>query len=209
MNLFTRVATLAPEHFQDGLAYAPDVAKYVSKKTGLEVNAWGSVYGAPVGTVSWSARVESQAAMGDAQDALATDPGFQKLVQENAHLFTGSMEDTIGQFVAMEGTGDEVPQYAAIVTAQCAPGRITEAMAWGVDIMHYASKLTGLDGALVRGIYGPFATLAWISLAGTLEQADAADAAMSTDPTYIERIDQGGELFIPGTASQRLIRRLA
>ncbi|MDQ1458806.1 MAG: hypothetical protein QOI08_290, partial [Actinomycetota bacterium] len=36
-----------------------------------------------------------------------------------------------------------------------------------------------------------------------------ADAAMSSDPTYIERIDQGGELFTPGTVSQRLIRRLA
>ena len=34
MNLFTRVATLAPEHFQDGLAYAPDVAKFVSKRPG-------------------------------------------------------------------------------------------------------------------------------------------------------------------------------
>ena len=27
MNLFTRVATLAPEHFQDGLAYVPDVGE--------------------------------------------------------------------------------------------------------------------------------------------------------------------------------------
>ena len=38
---------------------------------------------------------------------------------------------------------------------------------------------------------------------------EAADAAMSSDPTYLERIDQGGELFLPGAATQRLIRRLA
>jgi hypothetical protein len=71
------------------------------------------------------------------------------------------------------------------------------------------SKLTGLDTSLARGIYGPWATLVWISLADTLEEADSADAAMSSDPSYLECVDQGGELFIPGTASQRLVRRLA
>ena len=59
------------------------------------------------------------------------------------------------------------------------------------------------------GLDGPFVTLVWFSLADTLEEADAADAAMSSDPSYLERIDQAGELFLPGTASQRLIRRLA
>ena len=47
-----------------------------------------------------------------------------------------------------------------------------------------------MDTSTVRGIYGPFAALVWISLAETPERADAADAAMSDDPTHLERIEK-------------------
>ena len=92
--------------------------------------------------------------------------------------------------------------------AQCAPGRIAEATAWGVDILSHASKLTGLDGFFVRNLYGPWATLVWISVAETMEEIDGAVAARAADATYLERIDDGGPLFHPGSASQRLLRRL-
>ena len=209
MHLFTRQATLGRDHVQDGLGYAVEIAQYVSEKTSLEVIPWATVYGAPIGSVSWSARVESQAAMGAAQDALLADPGFQERVTRNAQLFVGLPEDSIGEFVGFSGAGDTVRQYASIVTAQCAAGKVTDAMAWGVDMMQYAGKLTGLDTSIVRGLYGPFATLVWISLADTLEQVDAANAAMSGDPTYLERLDQAGDLFLPGSGAQLLIRRLA
>lgn len=209
MQLFTRQATLARDQIQDGMAYAVEIAQYVSKKTGLEVNTWTTVYGGQLGSVSWSARVDSQAAMGAATDILAADSGFQERVAANSHRFDGPLEDSIGEFVAFSGDGGPVRQYASIATAQCAGGKIADAMAWGVDVMQHVAKSTGSDGALVRGIYGPFATLVWISLYDTLEEVDAADRATSSDPTYLERLDQGGDLFLPGSASQRLIRRLS
>jgi hypothetical protein len=209
MNLFTRQATLAPEHLQEGLAYTVEIAQYVSEKTALDVIPWTTMFGAPLGSVSWSARVDSQAALGAVQDTLAADSTFQARVKDASRFFTGSPEDAIGQFVAFSGTGGEIRQYASIVTAQCAAGKVAEAMAWGVDMMQYVGKLTGLDSSIVRGIYGPFATLVWISLADSLDEVDAADAAMSSDPSYLERLDQAGDLFQPGSAQQRLIRRLA
>ena len=209
MHLFTRQSQLAPEHILEGLAYAGEIAQYVSEKSGLEVVPWTAVYGAPVGSVAWSARVGSQAEMGAAQEALAADAGFVDRVKKHAHLFAGPPEDAIGQFIAVSGDGDTIPQFASIVTAQCAGGKVADAMAWGVDMMQYVGKLTGADSSIIRGIYGPFATLVWVSLFDTLADADAADAAMSGDPSYLERLDQAGDLFLPGSASQRLIRRLA
>ena len=67
MHLFTRKGRFAPDQVEDGLVYAAEIAQYVSQKTGLEVVPWATLYGEPVGTVSWSARVESQAAMGAAR----------------------------------------------------------------------------------------------------------------------------------------------
>jgi hypothetical protein len=209
MHLFTRQATLARDQIQDGIAYAVDIAAYVSEKTGLEVNAWTTVYGGPLGSVSWSSRVDSQAAMGAATDALVADAGFQERVAANVHRFDGPLEDSIGEFVALTGEPGPVRQYAGIVTAQCAAGKIADAMAWGVDIMQLSAKLTGTDHALVRPLYGPFATLVWIALFDTLEEADLLETARASDPTYLERLDQGGDLFVPGSATQRLIRRLS
>ena len=207
MHLFTRQATLARDQIQDGLAYAADVAQYVGKKTGLEVNAWAALYGAPLGTVSWSARVDSQAAMGAASATLLGDAGYQERLAANLHRFDGAAEDAIGEFVAFAGEG--APRsYVSIVTAQCALGKIADAMAWGVDIMQHAAKLTGADSSLVRGLYGPFGTLVWIATYDSLADVDKAGVALSSDTTYLERLDQGGDFFVPGTGTQRLIQRL-
>lgn len=209
MNLFSRTRALNPEHAQEGLSFSVEIAEQVSGVTGLEVIPWASVYGAPVGTVSFSARVESLAAMGAAQEKLAADTKYQERISKQiGRLFTGPAEDIVLQFLGFAGSGGNAGRYASLVSAQCAPGKIGEAMSWGVEIMNHVSELTGRDMAMVRGLYGPWATLGWISLADTLEQVDAAEAAMSSDATYLKRIDQGAELFVTASASQRLVRRL-
>jgi hypothetical protein len=209
MHLFTRQATLAPDHLQDGLAYAVEIAEYVSDKTGLEVVPWTALYGAPVGSVSWSARVPSQAAMGAAQDTLAADDGFLERSSASRHLFTGPAEDAIGQFLAFAGGSVTGGGFATIVISQCAGGNVADATAWGVDTMQYVSKLTGAESSIARGIYGPFATLVWVSRFDSLEAVDDADAVLSNDPQYLERLDGAGDLFLPGSTAQRLIRRLS
>jgi hypothetical protein len=209
MHLFTRTRTINTANTPEALAFSVEHAQYVSKVTGLEVIPWASVYGDPVGTISSSVRVESQAAMGAALATLAADAGYQKRVADAAgRLFVGSTEDVIGEFVSFAGSGGSDGSFATVITAQCAPGRIAEAMTWGVDILNHASKVTGLDGSFVRGLYGPWASVAWVNLAETLEEVDAAAAALAADATYLERVDDGGVLFLPGSANQRLIRRL-
>jgi hypothetical protein len=208
MHLFTRQGRFAPDQVEEGLVYAAALAQYVNQKTGLEVIPWTALYGAPVGTVSWSARVESQAAMGAAGAKLQADTGYRERVSANAHRFEGPVDDALGQILAFSGERPAAPQLATITIAECAGGRLADATAWGVDIMQYSAKVTGAAASVGRGIYGSFGTLVWIALYESLDEVDAADAATSTDPGYLERLDQAGDFFRPGSATQRLIQRI-
>jgi hypothetical protein len=183
----------------DACASAVEVAQQAAN-TGLEVVPWAIVYGLPRGTVVYSAQTESQSAVATALTRLADSGGT---------LDDGAGEDAIGELVSTAGSGGTIARFASVVLAQCAPGRMAEATAWGVDILSHASKATGLDGLFLRSRYGPWASLVWISLAESMEEVDDSAAALAADPTYVERIDDAGPLFIPGSASQRLLRRLS
>jgi hypothetical protein len=210
MHLFTRTRTIDPAHAGEAHAFAIDMAQFASATTGLEVIPWATVYGGPVGTVSYSARVDSQAAVGSALATLVADAGYQQRIAASVgHLFTGAVEDAIAELVSVARSGGNTGSFVSIVSAQCAPGRMAEAMAWGVDILSHHSKVTDLDGAFVRGLYGPWATVGWISLADSWEDIDASTAALAADASYLERIDDAGQLFLSGSASQRLLRRLS
>lgn len=209
MHLFTRTRTVDPAHAREAHAFAIDMSRYASDATGLDVVPWVTVYGRPCGAVSCTARVESQAAMALALATLAADPGYQERIAGIVgHGFSGPVEDTMAELVSVAGSGSRAGTLAAVTTAQCAPGRIAEAMAWAVDVLSHHSKVTGLHGVLVRSLYGPWATLLWISLAGTWDDVDASTAAVAADATYLERIDDAGPLFLPGSAAQHLLRRL-
>ncbi|HEY5874906.1 MAG TPA: hypothetical protein VIT64_06375 [Ilumatobacteraceae bacterium] len=209
MQLFTRTRTINAAHADEAHTFAVDMAQFASSTTGLDVIPWATVYGGAAGTVMYSARVGSQGAMAASLATLAAHPGYQsRLATSVGHLFTGPADDAISEFLSFVGSGDNVGNLVSITTAQCAPGRIAEAMAWGVDILSHASKVSGLDGALVRGLYGPWATLGWISLADTWDEVDASTDALAADATYLERIDDAGELLLAGSVSRRLLRRL-
>lgn len=208
MNLYSRVNTVNPERTLDAVAFAVNIASYVSDATGLEVGVWSAVYGAPLGTISWTARVDSPEAIGDIGDKLEADAKYQTMIADAAGLFSGLPEDSISEFLGFAGSGAGAGQYATVTFAQCAAGKIADAMAWGVDMMNHVQKVTGLDSSVSRSLYGPFASMGWITLAPDRAAVDAAGAAIGGDPSYIERLDQGGELFTPGSASSRLVRRL-
>ena len=93
----------------------------------------------------YSVQVDSQAAMAAALTALAADEGYRRRIEESgSKLYAGPGEDAIGEVMSFAGSGESVGNFASVVLAQCAPGRIGEATAWGVDILSHASKLTGL-----------------------------------------------------------------
>ena len=63
MYLFTRNRTADLAQAPDAMAFAVDIAQHVKKVVGVDVLTWSAVYGAPIGSISWSCRVESLAAI--------------------------------------------------------------------------------------------------------------------------------------------------
>lgn len=147
MHLFTRTRQVDTLQGPEAFALATDMAHLASQVTGLEVIPWTSVFGLPLGAVVYSARVESQAAVADALARVSANPGYQRLVAESGRrLYTGLSEDAIAEFVSFAASGESTANFASVIVAQCAPGRIAEATAWGIDILTHASKLTAATG---------------------------------------------------------------
>ncbi len=207
MNLNIRTATAEPSKAADAMAFAVDIAALVTKVTGVEILTWATLYGAPLGSVAWTWRTDSLADRVEMDEKLLANPDYTAKEQEGGTLFTGPVEDLVGEVVSAVGAGLPA-RYSTVISAQCQPGRLVDAMTWAVEIQEESSKLTGLDSLLVRPLYGQFATLSWITPAETLEQVDAA-AALFGDPAFVASVDRGGPLFIPGQTVTTLSERLA
>jgi hypothetical protein len=209
MNLFSRSMAVNSTDPAGGFGFSVEIARYVSKASGVEVTPWTTVYGAPLGIVSFSCRVDSLAAMGAVNAKLTADKGYADLLAKGAGKLVGPIEDVMSQFVTMSGEPNLGGKYDGIISAQVAGGKIGEAMGWSVDILNHVTKVTGIGGLLVRGLFGPWATLAWIGLYESLDQLDEAEAAQASDGAYVKKLDKGGNLFVDGSAQQRLLQRLS
>lgn len=208
MYLFSRNNTANPERILDAMAFAVDITERVNSITGLDVHAWTGVYGVPLGFVSWTATVSSRAAIGAAGEKLMADASYLEALEGAAGLFADSPQDSLADVVAAVGDKGHGGDYAEVVTAEVAPGRLVDAMTWSVEILNYAHGVTGLDGAFARGLYGPFGGVGWISLAASLDEIDAATSATAADEGYLSRIDGAEGLFQPD-ATTTLTRRIA
>ncbi len=206
MNLFTRTRTADLGRAPDAMAFSVDIAQVVTKVTGVEILTWSTLFGDPLGTISWSCRVGSLAELTAMTATLNANASYLDKVQEGQDLFQGPMQDQISEIVSVVGTATP-GRYTTVISAQCAPGRIGEAMAWAVEAEEESCRLTGLDGIVVRGLYGPFASVGWITPAATIEDVQKGDTAFA-DPAFAKSIDGAGELFLPGVTHTRLIERL-
>lgn len=208
MYLFARNSTAAPDRLVEAAAFAVDIAAKASSITGIEMSAWQIEYGAPITTLAWTATVGSHAEVGAARDKLMADAGYLEAVEGAAGLFEGGAEDVIAEIVAVGGEHGHRGDFSSIVMAQCAAGKIGQAMVWGVEMMNHVVAVTGRDSLFTRSMYGPWATVAWFSLAASLDEIEAATAALSADADYLTKVDGAADLFLPGSGQARLSRRI-
>jgi hypothetical protein len=200
VHLFTTTRTVAPGRTGEALAFAVTAARDIETASGLAVSAWINVYGAPPDTITFAACARSRAAIGDAFSLLQQGDGVRLVGR------TGT--DAIGEVVAHTGRGRGGPAFAAIVTAQCEPGRVADAIAWTVDTSNDIARLADLRTLVVRELYGPWATVSRITLAPTLADLDGAEQNLPTDLRHLEHVDECAGWFVPGSVHQRLVRRL-
>jgi len=211
MYLFQRMATLRGG-IQKPVGWAIEINQLVNEVGGVEVSLWSSLFGFPLGTVVWSARVESRAVLAEVTGKLMASDAYHSMVEKGQEFITTPGEDTLRQLIHAESMSPTVPpvgSVATVITATPNPGQITKALGWGVEITTLFARITGSSALFFADAYGQFGQLTWIASHTDAAAADAANDALQAAPEYLASIDQAGPLFVPGSGRQGLAMRIA
>jgi hypothetical protein len=185
-----------------------DLAAYVNEHTSLDFAVRTVLFGAPLGTMAFTTRVESHAELFEATAGLNTDNAFQDLVERVSPFLAGPPQDQLREVIHGAPAQSSVGQVSQVVTATVAAGKIAAAMAYGVGITDHVTSTTKASIAFCRNLYGPFGGVSWISAVADMAAADAAAASLAADASYVEALDKAGDLFEPGSATVALSQRI-
>jgi len=209
MQLFSRVVSLNGP-FAEVSAWAADMRQYVSDKSGREIGLWSVMFGAPLGTMVYSARVEGLADLQWIGEALLSDSDYHAKLASGSEYSGGPPIDQLSTPIYGElGDPPPVGSVAVVTTATIANGAYTEAIAWSVDIAQYVEGVTGLRSTFLVDDYGPFGQVRWIGVAPNAASADTAGQKLNADPGYLDKLSAAGKLFAEGSGQRGLASRVA
>ncbi len=210
MYLFTRSRQIKPDKFPEGLAAVGEITAAVRNVTGRELNAWAPILSPEMGTIVWAMWAETMAEIVTAGDQLAVSADFGEILARSADAFQGPLVDGIASLV--HGAPDvdaDPPEYVGVATAVAAPGHLTDAISYGVEIAEHVLKTTGENTLFTVNATGPYGGVSWITLSGDIAAADAGQAALMADMSWLQLIDRAGPSYTANTAAQSLLRRIA
>jgi hypothetical protein len=194
------------------VAWAVEMNELVNRVGGVEVGLWSSVFGFPLGTVVWSARVDSRAQLNDVMGKLMADDGYHSLAEKGQEFFVAPGQDTLRRLIHAEALSPSPPPVGTavtLITASPSPGNIAKVLAWGVEITAMYARITGTGAAFYADAYGTIGQVSWVTAHADLAAADAANEKLQAVPEYLASIDGSGELFVPGSGAQGLAIRIA
>jgi hypothetical protein len=182
---------------------------YVNAHSDLNVSLWATQFGNPVGTVAWTAQVDSHAALAAATAGLIGDDGYHDLLEKAADLVNAPAQDAFRLVVHGELGSPPIGSVAGLITAVVAGGKQADAMAWGVETSKHVTAVTGSPVAFCSDVYGTFGQVTWIAIYPDLPMLDKAQEVLGSDADYAKRLAKAGDLFEPGSGSTRLSTRIA
>jgi hypothetical protein len=210
MQLFSRSV-----HFQgpaaDVVPHAIALRDHVSKKIGQEVSLWNIMFGAPFGTVAYTARVDGLAGVAAMGTALAGDKEYEALLAKGTSWVSGPPVDTLRESLSGE-MGAAVPpvgSVATVTTAVIEGGKYGAAIGWGLAVAAHVTAVTGQPVAFLMDMFGTFGQVAWIGIESDVGAADAANAKLNANAAYMEMLEGTAGMFVPGSGHRSIAVRLA
>lgn len=210
MYLFTRVRTARSSRIRDAMAFAREARDFVTQHTDLDVSLHATLWGRPVGTLTWAALVEGRAQVADVNVALMANPDYLAMIERGGELFESNGEDFLRQFIQMNGVGPdrEPPACSQGWSAQIANGQYDHATAWAVDMADYVAGLTGIGMATLSDAYGQFGTITWVGAFDSAQHADTVNEQLAGDAEWVKRLNYAEDLFNPGSGRVWMNRRI-
>jgi len=209
MYLFSRRRRIDLGHMTKAVEWSVEATGKVREITGREVDTWTAVMSPEVGTVVWTMWVETLAELEAAGDALAADAAFVKSEEKADDWFDGPMEDRVASMV--HGTLDPAApraEYVAVVEGIAANGRLSNAIASGIAVAEFATRVGGQETGFLVNFTGAYGGVAWITGSPDIATVDASEAALMADPAWLDLVNSVGADYAPGVTST-LYRRLA
>jgi hypothetical protein len=212
MFLFSRLLTLSGPP-DESMAWAAEITGVANGASDVDVTCWASLYGHPVGTVAWSAVVESRTQMMTLGAKLAAEPSYSALISRAADWVRTPAQDHFRRPLNAAATPPSGPPpigaVAQVTTAVATAGRLMDAMAWGLDMAEYTAKASELPVTFFSDVYGQFGGVAWIGVQPDMAAVDATDVRLNGDAGYLERIGKLGDLFVANSGNVALMTRIA
>ncbi len=207
MYIFSRSTIAALGRQFDAFPAAVGIAELVTRVTGHELNVFAGRFGAPQGSVMWSARVESMTELQGITDKLMADSGYLEMVESMNGLFMAPAEDRLGRVLTgpIEGA---TSKYYGVTRAAMINGRQAEAVAFGVKTAEYIGKAVGTPSAFTKSVYGGFNDVTWIIGFDSEADVDAFDDWQVTDSGYHEIMAEAGSLFVENSGHTSLIEKI-
>lgn len=209
MDLFSRrVMTAGPP--AEVLAYAVEMRNYVADQTGQDVGLWSAGFGAPVGAMAYTMRVDGIAGLQAMTASFVDDPEYHAKLAKGADFIAAPSEDSLAQPLHGElGDPPPVGSFAMVTTVVIGNGAYAEAIGWGVDMAQHAERVTGMPTAFLMNAFGTFGQVTWIGTAPDAAAIDAAGQKLNADGDYVDKLSAAGHLFVPGSGHRTLLTRVA
>jgi len=186
------------------------ITEYVNSHGTIPVTCWTGTFGYPLGTVAWSAMVESQTALAAATAPLLADSGYLDLLDQAADLTSIPGQDMLREVVY--GTPGEPPAVGAvatITTATAVVDRLGDALGWAVEIAQFIEGTIDSPIAVLTDVFGTLGGITWIGSSPDAAASDAARAKLNGNADYLKRLAATKDLFIPGSGHGGQVSRIA
>ena len=209
MQLFTRGIQMRGRPATVG-AHATALRDHVAKNTGLDIGLWSIMFGAPVGTFAYTARVDGLTGYERMTAALSGDAEWDALVAKGAEMVVGPPVDSLREPLTPDmADAPAVGSVATVTTAVITGGRYTEATSWGLDIAAHATQVTGEPVMFMMDMFGTFGQVSWIVSSPSCVEADALNSKLNTDAGYMDKLNASRGLFVDGHSHRSIALRIA
>jgi hypothetical protein len=208
MYLFTRAGRLAPGAIREGMSFVTAITERVHQDTALDVHTWGASMSPELGTVVWATFVERLEDLEAAEDKLAVSEQYLDLAIQGSTLFAGPLRDGLATIVSGQiDQSGPLPSYVTVARATAANGKLSEAMAAGVEIAETATRITGVPTSFMVDATGAYGGCRWNTGHPDIASVERAEAALMADQSWLALLDRVGTAYQAG-ASQSMYRRI-
>ncbi len=211
MIIFQRMVTFDGP-VQEVTPWAMEITGTVNAATDLDVSLWQGMFGGPLGTLAWSTLADSLTALEAAFDTLAGNAAYLDQGAKAAEWATTPGEDSLLRMVHTTGgeyARPDVGSYAEVTSAIPAEGKAAAAGAFAVEVADMHAALTHSSVLVCTSEYGGFGEMRWVGLYESAAAVDNGAEVIAKDEDYLAKIDGAGGLFIEGSATRTLARRIA